>query len=196
MGDIVALILAAGESKRMKTPKMLLPFNGKTIIEKVIDNIIGSGVDKIMVVLGAGKNDILQVIRNYSVMHCYNRNYMQGMLSSVKCGFRSLPYGCDAALVFLGDQPMIPAEVVETVISAYRNAKKGIVIPIYNSKRGHPLLIDTKYKDEIEKLDMKDNLRFIAQKFPNDVLEVETKAPAILKDIDTQEDYLKELNQI
>ena len=196
MGDIVALILAAGESKRMKTSKMLLPFDGKTIIEKVIDNINITGVDKILVVLGAGKDEVLKVIRNYSVMHCYNENYKQGMFSSVKCGFRSLPESYDAALVFLGDQPRIPPGVVDALISAYRNAKKGIVVPIYNSNRGHPLLIDAKYKDEIEKMDMKDSMRSIAQKFAGDVLEVETNTPAILKDIDTQEDYLKELNQI
>lgn len=194
-GGLWAIILAAGESRRMNAPKMLLPFNGQTIIEKVIKNVSGSGVDKIMVVLGAGKDDILKVIRKYTVNHCYNHNYMQGMLSSVKCGFRSLPEDFEAALVFLGDQPMIPAEVVNAVISAYRSSNKGIIIPVYNRKRGHPLLIDSKYRDEIEKLESKASLRFIAQKFHNDVVEVETKTPGILKDIDTQEDYLRQLNE-
>jgi molybdenum cofactor cytidylyltransferase len=195
MGDIIAIILAAGESKRMKTPKMLLPFKGKTMIEKVIDNVTGSGVDKTLVVLGAGKDDILKVIGKYPVWHCYNKNYEQGMLSSVKCGFQSLPKGFEAALVFLGDQPMISAEVVNAVIDAYHSSKKGIIIPVYNSKRGHPLLINSKYREAIEKLEPNKSLRFIVNKFRSDVLEIETKAPGILKDIDTNEDYLKELNQ-
>ena len=148
-----------------------------------------------MVVLGARKDDILKVIRNYPVTHCYNKNYEQGMLSSVKCGFKSLPAGYDAAMIFLGDQPMISPEVTNEVINAYRSSKKGIVMPVFNNKRGHPLLIDSKYRDQIEKLDTKESLRFIAQKFPGDVLEVETKAPDILKDIDTQEDYINETNQ-
>jgi molybdenum cofactor cytidylyltransferase len=195
-GCIWALILAGGESMRMKAAKMLLPYNGKTIIETVIENVTGSGVDKTVVVLGAGKEDILKVIRKYSVMHCYNKDYGQGMLSSVKCGFRFLPDDFEAAMVFLGDQPMIPSEVADTIISAYRTTKKGIVMPVYDRKRGHPLLIASKYRDEIEKLGTVENLRFIAHRFPSDVLEVETKISGILKDIDTREDYLKELNQI
>jgi len=191
-----AIILAAGESKRMETPKMLLPFNGKTIIENVIENVTGTGVNKTMVVLGASKDDILKVIGKYSVEHCYNQDYKQGMLSSVKCGFRSLPEDFEAALVFLGDQPMIPAEVTDVIISAYRNSKKSIVLPVYNKKHGHPLLITSKYRDEIEKLKSGESLRFIIQRFPSDVLEVKIKTPGILKDIDTMEDYFKELNQI
>jgi molybdenum cofactor cytidylyltransferase len=190
-----AIILAAGESRRMKAPKMLLPFNGKTIIEKVIENVAGSGVDKISVVLGAGKEDILKVIRKYSVTYCYNDNYKQGMLSSVKCGFKSLPEGFDAALVFLGDQPMIPAVVTDAVINGYRRSGKGLVVPVCDRKRGHPLLISSEYRDEIEKLKTDEGLHLLLKKFPEDVLEVETNTPSILKDIDTQEDYLEEANQ-
>jgi molybdenum cofactor cytidylyltransferase len=195
MGEIVALILAGGESRRMNSPKMLLPFSGKTIIEKVIKNVMASKVDKTIVVLGADREKMIEVVEKYPVMYCCNDNYKQGMLSSVKCGFRSMPPGYDAVLVFLGDQPMITAEVVNVVISTYRNSKKGIVIPVHNSKRGHPLLISSGYKDEIEKLDENEGLRLLAQKFPEDVLEVEINTDSILRDIDTPEDYEKEINQ-
>ena len=68
-------------------------------------------------------------------------------------------------------------------------------MPVYKKKRGHPLLIDMKYTDELEKLNPDEGLRMLAHKFPVDVLEVETNDPAILKDIDTPEDYRNELNQ-
>ena len=196
MVEIVALILAGGESRRMNSPKMLLPFNGKTIIETVITNVIASKVDQTIIVLGAVVDPIIEVIKKYPVTSCYNENYKQGMLSSVKCGFRFVPSGYEAVLVFLGDQPGIPAEVTDSVIAAYRSGKKGIVIPVCNKKRGHPMLISSEYKDEIEKLDGEKGLRFLLQKFPDDVLEVETDTSTIFRDIDTPEDYENEINQI
>lgn len=179
----------------MGARKMLLPYRGMTIIEKVIENVLTAGIDRILVVTGSGKEEITKVIRRLPVEQCYNDNWKTGMLSSVICGFRSLPETCRAAMVFLGDQPMIDAKTIEKVAYAYRKTGRGIIMPVYNKKRGHPLLIDTKYSGELEKLDPEEGLRMLAQKFPVDVLEVETDDPAILKDIDTPEDYRNELNQ-
>ena len=194
MSEIWGIILAGGESTRMKVQKLLLPYQGKTMIEKVIENVTHSGVDNILVVVGSNRDEILGVIDNLPVSHCYNDNYKQGMLSSVKCGFRSLPGTFEAALVFLGDQPMIPAEAVNIVILAYRQSHKGIVIPVNQKKRGHPLLIDSKYSEEIEKLEEQEGLRGLAIKFPDDVLEVEVNLSGILNDIDTLEEYLNAIN--
>jgi molybdenum cofactor cytidylyltransferase len=196
MSEICAIILAAGESKRMKVPKMLLPFQGKTIIETVIENVRSSKTGKTIVVLGSNKEKILKVTGQLPVIHCYNENYKQGMLSSVICGFRSLPENFEAVMVILGDQPGIGPAVIDEVIDAYRKSGKGIIVPVYKNKHGHPMLVDRKYREEIEKLDPDDGLRSLFRKFPDDVFEVETKYPAILKDIDTQEDYLNELKQI
>ena len=102
MGKIWSIILAAGESKRMGFPKMLLNFNGKTMIEKVIDNIAESDSDSILVVLGAGREDLTDLVTKYDVNYCYNDNYKDGMLSSVQCGFRNLPSDTDAAAGFSG----------------------------------------------------------------------------------------------
>lgn len=196
MEEIWALILAAGESKRMKVPKMLLPIEGKAMIERVIENVTASGIKKIIVVLGSAKDQILGIIKHLPVEFCYNEKYRNGMLSSVRCGFRNLPEEYKAVIVFQGDQPMIEPWVVTRLISAYRQTKKKIVIPVYKKKRGHPLLIDRKYSDEIYKLDDRLGLRSLATKFQRDVLDVVVNTPDILKDIDTKEDYLNELNQI
>ena len=180
----------------MKIPKMLLPFRGKTIIEKVIENVIESKTDKTVVVLGSDKDKILKVTEHLPVMHCYNEYYKQGMLSSVICGFRSLPEKFRAALVMLGDQPGIGSDIINEVIDAFRRSGKGITIPVFKNKHGHPLLIDAKYRNEIENLDPDKGLRSLYRKFTDDVFEVEINNPTILKDIDTPEDYNNELNQI
>jgi molybdenum cofactor cytidylyltransferase len=195
MNDIWAIILAAGESKRMGLPKMLLPFDGVTMIETVLRNVSGSNVDKISVVLGAEKNAIAEAIGKFKTESYYNENFKDGMLSSVKCGFKNLPSDYRAALVFQGDQPFITAHVVNSVIAAYLSSKNGIVIPVYKNKRGHPILIDRKYSDEIEKLSPEIGLRELTLRFNKDVLEVETEEPGILRDFDTYKEYLEGINQ-
>jgi molybdenum cofactor cytidylyltransferase len=193
--EIWAIILAGGESKRMNAPKMLLPFLGTTIIETVIANVKASEIENTIIVLGSFKEEILSVVNDASVICCFNEYYKEGMLSSVKCGFRNLPETCSAVLVFQGDQPMIGKLVINEIIRAYIKSQKGIVMPVYDKKRGHPLLIDMKYRDEIENLKPEEGLRSLAANFNNDVLEVELNNPEILRDIDTHEDYIRELNK-
>lgn len=189
MNDVWAMVLAAGESTRMKTPKMLLPFRGSTIIETAIRNIVDSEISNILVVLGSSGREIAAVIENLPVTHCFNDKYKEGMLSSVKCGLRNLPSVYESVLVFPGDQPMIGADVIKSIVSAHRKTGRGIVIPLFNKKRGHPVLIDFKYRMEINRLDEKEGLRSLSRKFSDDVYEVETDSPGILKDIDTPGDY-------
>jgi len=196
MNDIWAIILAAGESKRMKVPKMLLPFNGKTMIEKVIENVTNSEVFNTLVVLGSYRDEILGIIKDLPVVPCYNEHYKSGMLSSVQCGFRNLPDRYDAAMVFPGDQPLIEPAVINKIIAGYRSGGKGILIPVYKKKRGHPLLIDYRYRDMIYSLNAEEGLRSLAGKNHRDVQEIPVNSPGIIKDIDTKEDYLNEINQI
>jgi molybdenum cofactor cytidylyltransferase len=196
MGELWAIILAAGESKRMGFPKMLLTFKGNTMIENVIANVTESEVDNTLVVLGANSDSLVELIKKSSVKYCYNDNYKEGMLSSVKCGLRNLPLDLDAVLVFQGDQPLITPKTINTVIHAYLLSGNGIVIPVYEKKRGHPILIDRKYRDELEKLEAREGLRSLAYKFSYDVLEVDTNDSGIIRDFDTYEEYKKEINQI
>lgn len=195
MNEIWAIILAAGASTRMKSQKLLLPFNGITIIETVVENVARSVGSNIMVVLGSHSEEIKSAIENHKFHFCVNQNYMDGMLSSVICGFRDLPKEAKAALVFLGDQPQIPPKAAKLVINAWKKSKKGIVMPTFNGKRGHPVLIETRYKTEIENLDPEKGLRTLSEKYKNDVFEVECEIPEILRDIDTPAQYQSEINK-
>ncbi len=196
MKEIWAIVLAAGESKRMGSPKMLLPWKGKTIIEQVVENVVTSEVSGVVLVLGAESDNIKNITSRYNVIHCYNEDYQSGMLSSVRCGFTALPDDCNAVVVMPGDQPMISTVEIDRVISARKRSGKGIVMPVYNGRRGHPLLIDSRYREEIMILPETEGLRALAAQTPADVFEAETDDPSVLRDIDTRDDYLKELSII
>lgn len=189
-----AIVLAAGESKRMGSPKMLLDFGGKTMLERVIENVTASEIPNVLVVMGAEREKLTEIIERLPVSLCFNENYKEGMLSSVKCGFRNVPQDTDAVLVFQGDQPFISPEVVNSVIEKYLSSDFGLVVPVFDGKRGHPLLIGQKYFSKIEFLDSSEGLRSLTRKNSKDVLEVNTNQPGILRDFDTYADYKNEIN--
>ena len=196
MTGMWAIILAAGESRRMGSPKMLLPFNGTTVIGQVIENVLAAGVIDTLVIAGADREEIIKAVKSYPVQHSYNDNFRSGMLSSVQCGFAFLPDHCHAALIMPGDQPMISAMEIKKVMEAWKESGKGIVMPVYNGKRGHPLVVDMKYRAEVLSLPEEDGLRALAVRHPDDVIEAETDDQSVLRDIDTREDYLNELKII
>jgi molybdenum cofactor cytidylyltransferase len=193
MPETCAIILAAGKSERMGTNKLLLPFHGKPMINKVIDHVQQSEVDHIWIVLGAFRDDMLAAIRDLPVNHCFNADYEQGMFTSVQCGFRNMPSSADAAIVYLGDQPMIPAEVTRKIIRAFGQSDKGILIPVYRGRKGHPVLIAKKYKVIIDTLFAPEGMHTFMEKYREDILEVEVQTPGILRDIDTKQDYKNEI---
>jgi len=196
MNNVWAIVLAAGLSSRMGTQKLLLPFDGKTIVEHVVGNILNSGITRILVVLGADHLEIEEVLKAWPVKIVRNENFQDGMHTSVISGVKVLPSNAKAVLIFLGDQPFISENVIQKVVEAWKSSGKGIVIPLFDGKRGHPPLYDMKLRSELSALNPKVGLRSVAQKFPDDIFEVETFCPEIVRDIDTKIDYINELNKI
>lgn len=186
---IWAVILAAGESKRMGEPKQLLPFGASTVIETVIENILRSSAEKTLVVLGAGHERMRSVIEKFPVDITVNPHFRRGMLSSVQWGIRRLPRQARAALVFLGDQPWISQKIIDGIIDAFKETGKGLVLPVYKNSGGHPLLIDLKYRDTIGRLSADMGLRELLSLYPEDIARVSVENPEILRDMDTPGDY-------
>ncbi len=193
MPEICAIILAAGKSERMGTNKLMLPFQGKPLINIVIDHVMESGITPIWIVMGAFRSDMVTALEGLPVKQCYNPDYEQGMFTSVQCGFRQIPSTADAAVLFLGDQPLIPGEVTRRLIGEYSRSGKGILIPTYRGKRGHPVLIGKKYAQVIDTLVPDRGLHTLYDLYPEDIQEVDVVAPGILRDIDTLQDYENEI---
>ncbi len=193
---VCALVLAAGESKRMGSPKQLLPFGDTSIIETLIQNIGKSYVDHTIIVLGARYEEISEKISKYPVTISENRDYKKGMFTSVQQGLKDLPDQTGSIIVLLGDQPMISASLMDRLIDAHRHSDRGIAVASYKGKRGHPVMFDLKYRSEISGMGPDKSLRDFLGVHWDDVLEVELDSPEILRDIDTPEEYKEELKQL
>ena len=192
---IWAVILAAGESRRMGTQKLLLPFGDATVIESVVLTALASRVDRVLAVLGADRDAVRQKLEPLGIDFVINENFVKGMLSSVQAGFAALPPAAEAAVVMLSDQPFLPAGVVDAVVEAFRRSGKGIVVPAFQGRRGHPVLIGLKYRDEVLALDPTDGLRRLMRAHPDDIFEAAVEDANILRDMDVPEDYANELKR-
>ena len=186
---IWAVVLGAGESKRMGSPKQLLPFGRTTVIETALEHILASKVDGTLVVLGANRERIEAVIQDLPIQMTVNPDFRSGMLSSAQWGIRRLPGNARAALIFLADQPWIRASTIDRVIDEYGRTSIGLVLPVHGNSGGHPLLIDLKYRTEIEDLSPDTGLRELLSRHPEDVRRIEIDDPDILRDLDTPLQY-------
>jgi len=190
---VCCMILAAGESRRMKQQKLLMDYHGKSFIKTIVNKVKSSEADQTLVILGSDSEKIADQIKPYHVDTVFNPHYKEGMLSSIQCGLNSLSKSIDAVLVVLGDQPMIEVDVINELINKYRKTRAKIIIPVYQGKRGHPVLIETMYRDEVFTLNPDKGLRELIYSHHEDIYELEVNTPSILKDIDTIEDYKNEI---
>lgn len=192
---ICAIVLAAGESRRMGTHKVLLPFGEKTVIAHIVDELLASTVDGTWVVVGYQGNRVAEELSGRSVSLVTNPNYEAGMLSSVRCGLRALPRECEAVLVVLSDQPAIMRELINDMVRAFGSTDRGILIPVHHGKRGHPLLFSFRYRDEILSRYDDVGLCGLLRAHPDDVVELNVASPSILSDMDYPENYRQQLAQ-
>ena len=189
---ISGILLAAGESSRMQGAfKPLLKWGKRTVIGECVHQMRNSQLAEIFVVLGHRELDIRQTLSGSGVQYAINEDYRRGMLSSVKAGLASLSPNEDAALIALVDQPMITKEIIDTLIAAFVAGEKGLALPTYQGKRGHPIIIAAKYFEEIMQLDedSPEGLRQFIDGRRDDTLEVPVNTPAVIEDIDLPEDY-------
>jgi len=191
---VSAILLAAGESKRMGEPKLLLPFGSSTILEQAVDNLLNSRVDEVIVVLGDRAQEMIKRIANRPVKVAINPVYHEGMGTSIVSGLSLIDNKALAVMLVLADQPLIDSETINKLIEAFFSHDKGIVIPAYKGRRGHPIIFSTKYKEELLGLKGDTGGRQIIREYPDDILEVAVNSQSINIDIDTVNNYHSYVN--
>ena len=187
---IHGILLAAGLSTRMGEPKQLLPFGDSSIIETMIDNMLGSKLDEVIVVIGHELEKVHEKIRHKPIKVVFNPNYQEGMLTSAQCGVQALPDCADAFALMLVDQPFITSDLINCVVEDYKESDKGIALPSYNYRRGHPAIFNRRYDSDILSLDAESGgIRSLFKKNADDIQYVIVDTNRVLKDIDYRKDY-------
>lgn len=189
-----AILLAAGESKRMGEAKQLMPLGKSTLLEQTIDNLLNSSVDEIIVVLGHKAEEIAEIIAGRPVKIVINPDYQLGMSTSIIAGLILVDHRSQAVMLALGDQPLVSGRTINQLIDAFKKNKKGIAVPIYQGKRGHPIIFDIKYKAELFKLKGDIGGKEVIRNYPDDVLKVAVDSESVISDIDTKDDYQSKLS--
>lgn len=189
--SIIPVILAAGLSKRMGEQKLLLDWEGKTVIETVVTALAEGGCPNIYIVTGASHHEISKIFSGKQEINLvYNENFAHcEMLQSLQVGVKALPKETKAFFIALGDQPQINSVTVAKLMDHFLKDDRKINIPSFNMKRGHPWLIPMEFAEEILNLPSEKTLRDFINAHAHEISYLNVETEDILKDLDTPEDY-------
>jgi molybdenum cofactor cytidylyltransferase len=188
-----AVLLAAGKSERMGQNKLLLPFGGRTVIQRTLDSLLASRVGEVIVVVGSKAQEINASIGGRRALLVLNPNFAKGMSTSLITGLGMVSNQAIFVIVALGDQPLITSRVYNQLIEAAQNSEKGIIIPTCKGERGNPIVISTRYRPELLKQTGDIGGRELLKSHPEDVLEVPVDCEGVVVNINTKEEYEKRL---
>ena len=186
---INAVILAAGESKRMGKTKALLRFGQTSFLEQIISVVKSSDVDRVSVVLGADAERIKKLVDLSGIEVVINKDYRKGQLSSLIAVLESVPPDAEAILVFLVDNPFVNRTVINRIVSKFRQTRSPIIIPVFEKKRGHPTLFAASLFEELLNAPADEGARYVVKCNAEKVEEVEVDDGKVLAGINTPEDY-------
>lgn len=189
---ISAIILAAGASRRMGRPKMLLPWEDSTVLGHVVAIFQNAGLEDILVVTGGAREIVDDLLLDLHIRIVHNHEFESGeMLSSIQCGIRALTVPTTAALIGLGDQPQVQAGTVREICKSFQDSGANIIVPSYQMRRGHPWLVARPLWDELLTMESPQSPRDFLNAHVAEIHYVDVDDPNILADLDTPEDYRK-----
>lgn len=196
---VSAIILAAGKSQRMGQPKMVLPWGETTVLGRVVEVFSEAGVQNLFIVTGGDREkvdrEISRLTNEFPITPVYNPDHEKsGMLSSILAGLNAIPEDAEAVLIGLGDQPQVEIATVKIILELFDQNRQGIIIPSYNHRRGHPILLDSDIVRELKNLRLESTLRDFLNTHQGEISYV-TAGISVLHDLDTPQDYEKYLGK-
>lgn len=188
--EITGIILAAGQGKRLGGVKPLLTHETATLIEIVLTQYRASKLKSMILVLGHEARKVLQKLSVGGMKVVINPTPSLGMSASLQRGMAHLPPQCEAVLIALGDMPLITTKTIDRLIEAFNKSKKGIAVPVFDGRQGHPVILDlSKYRDALLALRGDVGAKEILAANPGDILEVKFDSDEVVTDVDTHEDW-------
>jgi molybdenum cofactor cytidylyltransferase len=187
---VAAVVLAAGSSTRLGQPKQLAPIAGRPALSYALDALRASRVERIVLVLGHAADEIAAALDLTGITVVRNDAYAEGQSTSVIAGVKALGDDVGAALMVVGDQPLIASTTVDAIVRAYEETGGPCIVPLYEGEWGNPVLLARATWPLLDNLKGDTGARPILRKHMDMVLEVPVPGP-LLDDIDTPEDYAR-----
>jgi molybdenum cofactor cytidylyltransferase len=194
---LAAAILAAGESRRMGRPKALVPFEGLTFVEHLLQATNHPRVGIVRVVLGANAESIQAELKLDQEIVVVNQDWQQGQLSSIQSAIRSLPADQTAGLLLCPvDHPLISSQLVSRLVAEFDSDRKLIVVPTHQGRRGHPVIFHASVYAEL--LDASPNVgaRQVVWAHPDAIAEIETDESGVILNLNDPETMRKALGHL
>ena len=182
--SVSAILLAAGKSSRMGKLKQLMTLGNSTMLEQTLDNLLGSHLTDIIVVLGYKAEEVMKKLSGRPIKVVVNPLYREGMGTSIAAGLKFVDSQAQAVMLTLGDQPYVDSPTINRLIEEFGKSSKGIAIPTYQGQRGHPIIFARKYQAQLAELSSDIGGRDIIKEHPKDILEVPVDCEGITIDID------------
>jgi len=190
----LAILPAAGASRRMGRPKLLLPYHGKPIVAGIVDALRSGGVNQIVLVTSPGDEELRTWARTADLTVAVNPDPQRGMLSSIREGIAAaggaaaLAARGETLLVSPADLPDLDAGTVAMLLARMAETGARLAVPVFRGKRGHPLAIAPTLIPEIDTLDTEIGLKQLHDRHEAELLEVVVEDPGAVQDVDTPED--------
>ena len=201
MGEAVAILLAAGESRRMGQLKALLPWQGDTLLGCQVSSLLQAGIEQVIVVLGHQRDRLLPLLEGRDgVIPVFNPDYQAGKTTSIKTGIKAVlpsPQAADAqTLVLLNvDQPRT-SETISTLLSRHETSDCLITIPVFQGKGGHPIILDCSLLPELLEIsEASQGIRSVVKDHEERLQRVEMDTHEVLWDLNTPEQYQAAVTQ-
>ena len=186
---ISAILLAAGESKRMNGEnKLIKKIYGKPLIEHSVKNILESSIDELIIVIGHQGELIKNILgENKKIKFFFNNKYKTGMASSIKIGLNNLSEKAQAFFICLGDMPNINKQIYNSLIKSKNNHQ--IIVPTYKNQSGNPVLFDKSMKEIIINIEGDNGAKKIINTYRNQTFFLETNDQSIIQDFNNQQSF-------
>jgi nicotine blue oxidoreductase len=185
MGPVPAVVLAAGASTRMGSPKALREYGGRAALSRVVEACREGGCAPVLVVVGADAEAVGAAARRAGAAVVENGAWARGRSTSVKAALPHLPGGARGVLVFPVDHPLVEGEVVRALLAAFDgDPSAGVVLPVHGGRRGHPVLFAAACLPAIAALGDDEPLRSVVHAPGRRVLEVPVPGDSVLRNLD------------
>ena len=189
---ISAIVLAAGQSIRMGDDnKLIKKYKNRYLINHILNTLIKSKIEKIIVVLGFEKSRVRKIIiKNKKINFVFNKNYKSGMSSSIKAGLKRISERSIGFLIVQADMPLISKKIINSLCYAIENNNKDIVVPIYKRNIGNPIGFKSSMIKILNKTKGDSGAKKMIKRNKKKLSLIKVNSKSIFKDFNTQRDFL------